>query len=401
MPVRKACSFGICLAFSHPVNLETFPSATTISSVAKDWFVVADADEIESPALLLYPERIAENIRRMVKIAGDPNRLRPHAKTHKLGPIASLQIAAGIQKFKVATIAEAETLARAGAGDVLLAYQPVGPNVRRLIELIRAFPRTQFACLLDDLGAARELSHRAASAGVEAGFFLDLDCGQHRTGVPLNDGAVELYQALCRLPGLQPRGLHAYDGHIHTPDPEVRRQECDAAFAPVAALCERMRAANLTVPTLITSGTPTFPIHARRSDVECSPGTCVLWDYAYSSQLRDLDFLHAALVLTRVVSKPAPGRLCLDLGHKAIASENPQPRVHFLNATDARLVAHSEEHLVVEIESSADWQVGDVWYGVPWHVCPTVALHAEAVVIEHGRATERWRIAARERHLEF
>jgi hypothetical protein len=30
-----------------------------------------------------------------------------------------------------------------------------------------------------------------------------------------------------------------------------------------------------------------------------------------------------------------------------------------------------------------------------------VALHAEAVVIEHGRATERWRIAARERHLQF
>lgn len=114
-----------------------------------------------------------------------------------------------------------------------------------------------------------------------------------------------------------------------------------------------------------------------------------------------MDFLHAALVLTRIVSKPAPGRLCLDLGHKAIASENPQPRVHFLNAPDARLIAHSEEHLVVEIESASHWQVGDVWYGVPWHVCPTVALHAEAVVIEQGRAAARWRIAARERHLQF
>jgi D-serine deaminase-like pyridoxal phosphate-dependent protein len=65
------------------------------------------------------------------------------------------------------------------------------------------------------------------------------------------------------------------------------------------------------------------------------------------------------------------------------------------------LVAHSEEHLVVEVDSPSDWKVGDCWFGVPWHVCPTVALHAEAVVIEHGRATARWRIAARERHLEF
>jgi len=336
-----------------------------------------------------------------VKVAGDPSRLRPHAKTHKLAPVAALQIAAGIRKFKAATIAEAETLARAGAADVLLAYQPVGPNVRRLLELIRAFPQTEFACLLDDLGAARILSEAAVSAGVEVGFFLDLDCGQHRTGVPLNNGAVELYQELCRLPGLQPRGLHAYDGHIHTPDPDLRKQECDAAFTPVAALRDLMRAKQLSVPTLITSGTPTFPFHARRPEVECSPGTCVLWDWSYSSTLRDLDFLHAALVLTRVVSKPAPGRLCLDLGHKAVASENPQPRVHFLNAPNACLVAHSEEHLVVEIETASDWQVGDVWYGVPWHVCPTVALYAQAVVIQNGRADAYWRIEARERHLQY
>lgn len=365
------------------------------------WFAVANADEIESPALLLYPDRIEENIRRMVKIAGDPGRLRPHAKTHKLAPVAELQIAAGIRKFKVATIAEAETVARAGAADVLLAYQPVGPNVRRLLELIRAFPQTKFACLLDDLSAARELSQRAATAGVTVGVFLDLDCGQHRTGVPLNNVAIELYRELCRLPGLAPRGLHAYDGHIHTSDPEMRKQECDAAFAPVAAMRDLMRAMKLPVPALISSGTPTFPIHARRADVECSPGTCVLWDYGYSSQLRDLDFLHAALVFTRIVSRPAPGRLCLDLGHKAIASENPQPRVHFLNAPDARLVAHSEEHLVVEIESASDWQVGDVWYGVPWHICPTVAVYAQAVVIQQGRAEARWRIEARERHLQF
>jgi D-serine deaminase-like pyridoxal phosphate-dependent protein len=107
------------------------------------------------------------------------------------------------------------------------------------------------------------------------------------------------------------------------------------------------------------------------------------------------------LVLTRIVSKPAPRRLCLDLGHKAIASENPQPRVYFLNAPAARLVAHSEEHLVVEMASASEWQVGDVWYGVPWHVCPTVALYAQAVVIQNGRADARWRIEARERHLQF
>jgi D-serine deaminase-like pyridoxal phosphate-dependent protein len=62
----------------------------------------------------------------------------------------------------------------------------------------------------------------------------------------------------------------------------------------------------------------------------------------------DLDFLPAALVLTRVVSKPGPRRLCLDLGHKAVASEGPQPRVIFPELSDAQAVAHNEEHLVIE-----------------------------------------------------
>jgi D-threonine aldolase len=372
---------------------------STFSSPS-DWFKVANVDEVESPSLLIYPDRVAENIRRMVAIAGDPARLRPHAKTHKLAPVAALQIAAGIRKFKVATIAEAETMARAGAAEILLAYQPVGPNVRRLLELIRAFPAVQFACLLDDLEAARELSRQAAAAGMIVDFFLDLDCGQHRTGVPLS-GAVKLYQELCGLPALRARGLHAYDGHIHTPDPATRKAECDAGFAQVESLRAQMEALHLPVTQLITSGTPTFPIHARREGVECSPGTCVLWDYSYSSTLSDLDFLHAALVLTRIVSKPTPGRICLDLGHKAIASENPHPRVFFLNEPSARMLGHSEEHLVVEVNNPDQWKVGDCWYGVPWHVCPTVALHAEAVVVQNGKATDRWRIAARERHLQF
>jgi D-serine deaminase-like pyridoxal phosphate-dependent protein len=121
----------------------------------------------------------------------------------------------------------------------------------------------------------------------------------------------------------------------------------------------------------------------------------------YSSRLGDLDFLHAALVLTRVVSQPGQRRLCLDLGHKAIASENPPPRVHFLNAPPLRAVLHSEEHLVVETDGGRPWATGESLFGVPWHICPTVALYSEAVVIRQGRAVDRWRIEARDRRLRF
>src|SRR4051794_38326781 len=84
------------------------PSSNCTVAVSDPWFAVANEGEIASPALLIFPERIEANIRLMVGIAGDPQRLWPHVKTHKLGPVVSAQIRHGITKFKCATIAEAE-----------------------------------------------------------------------------------------------------------------------------------------------------------------------------------------------------------------------------------------------------------------------------------------------------
>src|SRR6266436_368744 len=117
------------------------------------WFVVSDVATLPSPALLVYRERVEENLRRMVAIAGGPARLRPHIKTHKMREMIELQLALGITKFKCATMAEAELAASAGVPDLLLAYQPVGPNVPRLAELVKVFPKTMFSVICDDAGA--------------------------------------------------------------------------------------------------------------------------------------------------------------------------------------------------------------------------------------------------------
>ena len=95
------------------------------------WFLVQDADQIDSPALLIYPDRIRHNIEQMVRMAGDPRRLRPHVKTHKMAEIIRMQQEAGIDKFKCATLAEAELLARCEAKEVLVAYPLTGPGPYR------------------------------------------------------------------------------------------------------------------------------------------------------------------------------------------------------------------------------------------------------------------------------
>ena len=366
---------------------------------APNWYHVFNVDEIASPALLVYLDRVDDNIREMIGIAGSVERLRPHVKTHKLPEVIRRQLVLGIRMFKCATIAEAEMLADCGCPDVLLAYQPVGPNIHRLWELSARFPATAFSAVVDDEGIVRRVSDAFSGTGRTIALLVDLDSGMHRSGIAPGPGAAALYRVIAELPGVTPGGLHVYDGHIRDADLDTRRAVSDAAFEPVARFGRELEHAGLPVPRVVVGGTPTFPVHAARSGVELSPGTCVFWDAGYGAQLPDLPFRPAALVLTRVISKPGPQRLCLDLGHKAIASENPHPRVHLLNLPDASFVMHSEEHLVVETPHADRFAVGDACYGVPWHICPTVALYGAAIVIDDHRATGSWRIVARERAL--
>lgn len=363
------------------------------------WYEVKNLEDIASPALLIYPDRVRWNLDQMLAIAGGPERLRPHVKTHKLPELVRQQIQAGITKFKAATLAEAEMAARAGAADILIAYPMVGPGIPRLLELVRHFPNTRFSCLADDAKVIQRLSRAWAMAPCALTVLLDIDCGQNRTGVPPDSRALALYRSLATLPGLVPGGLHVYDGHITEPDPVRRAALCDEAWKPVEVLIAALERAGLPVPQVIAGGTPTFPIHAQHARRECSPGTCLLWDFGYADKYADLNFQFAALLLTRVISKPGERRLCLDLGHKAVASENPHPRVRLLNLPDATAASHSEEHLVVECPRADDFDVGDAFYGVPRHICPTVALYAEATVIEHGARSQVWRVIARDRRL--
>ena len=338
------------------------------------WYQVRNAEGVPSPALLVYPDRIEENIRRMIALARGAERLTPHIKTHKMPAVMAMQLRHGITRFKCATIAEAEMAAGCGAKDLLLAMQPVGPAIGRWVRLLQAFPATRFLTIVDDAEVCRALSVAATAARMVFDVLLDLDGGMHRCGIAPGPGAAALYQHIASLPGLRPAGLHAYDGHLHQVDATERAAACETAFAPVAKLAAELRAAGLPLERIVAGGTPTFPMHARRPAVECSPGTCVLWDIGYSRGLPDMDFQIAAVVLTRVVSRPTGNRVCLDLGHKAIAAENPQPRAEFPQLPEAKPMMHSEEHLVLETAEAGRWRPGDVVYALPKHICPTVAL---------------------------
>lgn len=365
-------------------------------------FLVTNAGELASPALLVWPGRVEHNIQAMLRlVGGDASRLRPHLKTHKMGEIIALQAAADIVKVKAATIAEAELAAMHGAVDVLLAYPLVGPNVGRLLSLMRAYPAVKFSALADDAAVAKRAGSQAEERGQILPLWIDLDCGMGRTGIAPGPAALALCQVLADTPGLEFAGLHAYDGHIHDADAGTREARFDGVVEIIQGFKKRVSEAGLPVACVAAGGSPTFPFHAALGAWECSPGTTLLWDSGYGAAFDDMSFLPAAALLTRVVSKPVAGRMTLDLGHKSVAAEQPlERRVRFPALPDAEFVAQSEEHLVVASERADGFRVGDTLIGIPWHICPTVALHMEAVLVRDGRATgEAWRVKARDRRL--
>ncbi|MBL0201709.1 MAG: D-TA family PLP-dependent enzyme [Chitinophagaceae bacterium] len=365
-----------------------------------NWFHISNANEIDSPALLVYPDRVKANIQTAIKMIGDLNRLRPHVKTHKCAQVVQLMIDAGIYKFKCATIAEAEMLGIQKATDVLLAYQPVGPKLHRFIALINKYPATIFSCLTDNMVAAAAQSKAFTEAGLQVPVYIDLNIGMNRTGINPGDEALELYKYCSTAAGIIIKGLHAYDGHIRDIDFEVKKKNCDGAFALVELLVNKIEAARLPKPIIIAGGSPAFSVHCKRESIECSPGTFIYWDQGYSVLCPEQDFIPAAVLLTRVVSLPGEEKICTDLGHKSVASENEiSKRVFFPEFECLHVISQSEEHLVLENKSETKFTPGDILYGIPWHICPTVALYDSIKIIENGQYCADWKNIARDRKI--
>lgn len=294
-------------------------------------------------------------------------------------------------------------LAMVDAPDVLIAYPIVGPNAQRLAELMKRYPNTRFSALVDHPAAMAALGATLVRNGLVLDVLMDLNVGQNRTGIAVGEEAKSLYEQIARTPGLRPAGFHVYDGHNHQESFGERKAAVDALLVPVLKLRSELEQKGIPVPKLVCGGTPTFSVFAKMDfpGLECSPGTFVLYDNGYGSKFTDLSGLvPAALLLTRVISRPSATRVTFDLGYKAVASDPPAgKRCVLLDVPEHNVVLQNEEHLAIETPAAAKFKPGDVVYAIPTHICPTCAMHQRAYVVEGGRVTGTWDIIGRDRVL--
>ncbi|MES2829644.1 MAG: D-TA family PLP-dependent enzyme [Bacteroidota bacterium] len=366
------------------------------------WQIITNNEAFDTPLVAIYKERVEDNIKVALEMVdGDPGRLRPHIKTHKTGEIITLFLKYGIYKIKCATIAEAELAATNGITDVLLAYQPAGKKIERLISLIKGFPKVNFSCLIDNLQSAQQISIKAVQSNLTAvNVFIDLNTGMNRTGYPYNNQLAAFYTQVNSITSINLKGIHIYDGHLDGLDDVLRAKPAELALQTIYGECAEIAGMGLNYPLLIAGGSNTFSFYAQQQNIECSPGTFVFWDINYLSKLPELKFKLAAVLVVTVISKPADNMLCLDLGYKSVSSESPiNSRIFFPWNMDLVPVSQSEEHLVVQCKNDTTYQIGDRLYAIPNHICPSIALYDELNVVVNNEIVAQWEVIARRRRL--
>lgn len=366
-----------------------------------------ESKEIITPALVYYLDIIKENIQKAVELAGGPEYLWPHVKTHKMAQMVRLQMEAGITRFKCATIAEAEMAANCNAGHVLVAYPLVGPNIGRFLQLVQAYPQVRFWAVGDDAGQIQALGQAFARAGLTANVLVDVNLGMDRTGVSVAD-TVRFFMECASMEGILMTGLHCYDGHRTEQDFAERKREADTSAAQIQSISRNLCEKGYACKTLVLGGSPSMPCYVdfprTQYDAYLSPGTYFVNDYGYTKKYPDLVFTPGAAVLTRVISRPLKGHFTLDLGYKGIASDPQGTRGVIAGMEHVTELFQSEEHWAFCMEPGYEGlcpQVGDELFVVPTHICPTSALYPSVPVVEKGHMRGTWEVTARNRKINI
>jgi D-serine deaminase-like pyridoxal phosphate-dependent protein len=338
-----------------------------------------------TPFLLVDPDLVASNIAAMARSAADRGlTVRPHAKTHKCVEIAHLQENAGATGLTLATVSEAEVFARAGFTDLFIAY-PLWVDAAKGARLRDLAERTTVTVGVDSAEGARALAANVPGRAV----LVEVDSGQHRSGVPASDAGTV---AECAAhAGLDVRGVFTFPGHSYAPGVArtVADQESAALRTAVRSLSEH------GIEASVVSGGSTPSASAADADVltEIRPGVYVFGDAQQWELGTTTPDLIALTCVATVVSR-TDRHVVLDAGSKAIGADRAGYATghgRLLDHPDARITTLSEHHAVVSWDGSPVPEPGSRLRVVPNHVCTAVNL-VDVLVLTDGRT---WRVAAR------
>lgn len=330
---------------------------------------------IATPAAVLDLDAFDRNVGRMVERALAAGlALRPHAKSHKCATLAHRQIAAGAVGICCAKLAEAEAMAAAGVGRILVTSPIAGTaSATRAARLAADLP--DFRIVVDHVDGVAEL---AAAATAPIQVIIDIDVGLGRTGVHDATQAADVARAIAGRPNLIFLGLQGYGGQWqHMKGANARADAVAAGMARMTDAIAAVRAVGL-VPRIITGGgTGTFAADAAQGILnEIQPGSFAFMDRDYREALEgdpDGAFEQALTVETSVITTNHPRWVTIDGGLKAFSTDGPLPQALDARFSDCAFRFFGDEHgLLMRPTDDAPVPRGTRVTFAPGHIDPTL-----------------------------
>jgi D-serine deaminase-like pyridoxal phosphate-dependent protein len=354
-----------------------------------------------TPALVLDAEIMEVNLQRMAEHTRAAQvGFRPYVTTHKCPVIARRQLELGATGIAVAKISEAEVMAEGGLENILITSPVVTRGkLARLLALVREHPKVQI--VVDQRENVRDLNDAAASVGLTLSVFVDFNTGADRTGISIGRDAVNLVAAIERSPALSLAGVQAYAGQLqHLVGWDQRRQQSGQMLIRVMDVVREIRSAGHVVPTITAGGTGTYDIDTEIEGVtEIQAGSYLFMDSYYRSiggsagTVFD-DFLPSLFVLATAISQPVEGRITIDAGQKAFATDKAPPELRDIQGVKYHWAG--DEYGILEFqEPSRNIRIGDKVMMLVPHCDPTVNLYDHLYVMRQEEIAEVWPIAAR------
>ncbi len=165
--LRPAAGPGV---MSAPVQLADAPARSLL--------------QLETPCLLLDVERLERNCERMLaRAAALGVRLRPHLKTAKSVEVAERATGGPPRGITVSTLKEAEYFAGHGYADIVCATAIV-PGKLAHAARIQASTGCDLMLVTDALAVVEAALRFAAESRTQLSFLVEIDCGEHRSGLP-------------------------------------------------------------------------------------------------------------------------------------------------------------------------------------------------------------------------
>ncbi|CDT78336.1 putative D-serine deaminase [Vibrio coralliirubri] len=377
-------------------------------------------EDISLPVAIIKQSALTNNLNWMQSFADHHQvKLSPHGKTSMTPAFFRQQLENGAWGITVATPAQAEVAAMAGAKRIIMANQLVGKTNMAIVEQLISEFDVDFYCCVDSSVNVQQLNQYFSNTKQTLKVLIEFGVPGGRCGCRSPQEVLELAQTIQDTPALSLAGIEVYEGVIHGDNAE---QDIRTFLKQALTSVESLTSDGLIAgqPIITGAGSAWYDVVA-----EClanltdylaiiRPGCYAIHDtgiyldaqskvlqraqvnQGYACELGG-DLESALEVWAYVISRPEPTKLVVGLGKRDVAFDAGLPIAErgyrngeAISVKGLTATAVMDQHTFVETDGSSEIEVGDMIAFSTSHPCLTFDKWRYIAISDDDHQVTNW-----------